>query len=265
MARAQIGETDSLPASRTYLNANIGKDDALQTATGIAESGTNIGAIGTLPTGAIASTDTLRNGVLKLEGRTSAAGPKHGVDSLRTARELGANFNYRDAEYGVEGTTNVDGSGAAAQEYPGGEAIYTVEISYSAGAGGSAGRLKIVRATTGVRTYVRVRSETVWGPWRDAAPLGGQTYTLLISMLSDWSGPSGGFYTLSIPASVHGLGRIVVVSDVHGVITPPFSEPLDVDWTVDQTNGATGGDVMVSVTDSPDNRFLGWIILRSYQ
>lgn len=266
MARTQIGETDTLPASRTYLNANIAKDDALQTATGIPESGTNLGAIGTLPTGAVASTDTLRNAVLKLEGRTAVGGPKHGVDAARTARSLADNYNYKDTEVAVEGTTAVDVSGAAAQEYPGGAAIYTIEVVYSgAVTGGSAGRLKVVQATNATRRYLRIRNDGVWGPWRDAAPLGGQTYTRLISSTAEWSGPSGGFYTISIPASVHGLGRIVVVSDVHGVITPPFSEPLQPDWTIDQSTGATGGDVVVKVTATPDNRFLGWIILRSYQ
>lgn len=260
MARAQIGETDSLPASRVYLNANIAKDDALQTATGIAESGTNIGAIGTLPTGAVASTDTLRNAVLKLEGRTAVAGPKHGVDSARTARELGANFNYRDAEYGVEGTTSVDVSGAAAQEYPGGAGIYTVEISFSAGAGGSTGRLKVVRASNATRTYTRTRSEGVWGAWRDAAPLGGQTFTRLIASTSDWSGPSGGNYTLSIPATVHGLGRIVVLGEAYAQVAG-VNSPVSPDVAIAEATG----DVTISVTETPDNRFVGRLILRSYQ
>jgi len=260
MARAQIGETDSLPASRTYLNANIAKDDALQTATGITESGTNIGSIGTLPTGAVQSTDTLRSGLLKLEGRTTASGPKHDVDAARTARELGANFNYRDAEYGVEGTTNVDSSGATAQEYPGGAAVYTVEISFSAGAGGSAGRLKVVRASNGTRTYTRTRSEGVWGAWRDAAPLGGQTFTRVIASTADWSGPSGGNSTLSILASHNGLGRIVVLGEAYGQIAG-VNAPVSPDVAISEATG----DVTISVTEVPDNRFVGRIVLRSYQ
>lgn len=168
MARAQIGETDSLPASRTYLNANIAKDDALQTATGIAESGTNIGAIGTLPTGAVQSTDTLRSGLLKVEGRTPVAGPKHGVDSLRTARELAANYDYKTAVEGIEGTTAVDIAGASAQEYPDADGIYTLEVVRSGGGGGSAGRTIVVTATKAFKRWVRIKSEGTWGAWIQA-------------------------------------------------------------------------------------------------
>lgn len=261
MARAQIGETDSLPASRVYLNANIAKDDALQTATGIAESGTNLGAIGTLPTGAVQSTDTLRNAVLKLEGRTAVSGPKHGVDAARTARSLADNYNYKDTEVAVEGTTAVDVSGAAAQEYPGGAAIYTIEVVYSgAVTGGSAGRLKVVQATTATRRYLRIRSDGVWGPWRDAAPLGGQTYTRLIASTSDWSGPSGGNYSLSIPATVHGLGRIVVLGEAYAQVAG-VNSPVIPDVAIAEATG----DVTISVTEVPDNRFVGRLILRSYQ
>lgn len=80
------------------------------------------------------------------------------------------------------------------------------------------------------------------------------TYELVITNNTQWGSPSGGLYTISIPASTHGHG------------TKPLIQCLE------QNGGSyilvtlahkinASGDVVIEVLETPDNRFLGKILI----
>lgn len=71
-------------------------------------------------------------------------------------------------------------------------------------------------------------------------------YTDTFNNTTDWSGPSGGFYTISVLKSTHNKGSTV---DVH-----VYENDIEVESgiTVD-----SNGDVTISVSETPDGRFVG--------
>lgn len=71
---------------------------------------------------------------------------------------------------------------------------------------------------------------------------------------TDWAGPSGGEYSITILAATHGKGTspsvqvFELVTGIYNQVNPSIN-----------VNGS--GDVIVSVTSSPDNRFAGKILI----
>jgi len=93
----------------------------------------------------------------------------------------------------------------------------------------------------------------VGGQW---SQISGETgYADIFNGTSDWSGPTGGYYTITIPEATHlqGVNPLVEAFDsttgTYAVVTP---DSLAVDGS---------GNVTISVTSSPDNRFPGKIVI----
>jgi hypothetical protein len=82
------------------------------------------------------------------------------------------------------------------------------------------------------------------------------TYELPISGLGDWTGPSGGFYTLTILASTHGKGTSPSVQCY--VSSGSDFESI----TPDSIILNSSGDVTISIPSSPDLRLLGKIAIK---
>lgn len=80
-------------------------------------------------------------------------------------------------------------------------------------------------------------------------------YVKVFNATSDWTGPAGGFYTLSLLAATHGMG------------TNPFVDLKELDGSeyvsagVEVNVDTTTGDILLAVSDSPDSRFAGRLIV----
>ena len=79
-------------------------------------------------------------------------------------------------------------------------------------------------------------------------------YQQLFNSTSDWSGPSGGVYTISILASTHGKGLkpLVQVWELNGSNYNLLGFAVIISPT---------GTITLEVIDSPDNRFAGKILV----
>lgn len=79
-------------------------------------------------------------------------------------------------------------------------------------------------------------------------------YQLIFNSTTDWGSPSGGIYTMSIPASTHGKGTkpIVQVLELNGgsFIMIGLASKMD-----------ASGNITLEVNQTPDNRFSGKIII----
>ena len=80
-------------------------------------------------------------------------------------------------------------------------------------------------------------------------------YSSSFNATTDWGSPSGGYYSITILATTHGLGTtpiIEIFEDIAGVFY---------DVTPDEVKMNASGDVTFRVPQSPDLRFAGKIVL----
>lgn len=167
------GNGDDLRAAGAKLNANVAKDEALQSAVGAAEGVANLGAL-TLAAGTLGATETVKTAVEKIQGNVNAAALLQQVAN-RTANELGDDYDYEAAADSIIGTTNVTSAGQAiALNYPDGAGIYTLLTIRSGGGGGAEHRQRIVLIFKGLRAWVRLRSEGVWSDSAEVAGAGAE-------------------------------------------------------------------------------------------
>ena len=84
-------------------------------------------------------------------------------------------------------------------------------------------------------------------------------YTQLFNNTTDWGVASGGLYTISIPQTTHLL-------DIGSSIDVIIQEDLGASWAAVQadsiTINKTTGDVEINVTEIPDSRFTGRVIVK---
>lgn len=262
MALETILSTDTLPEGRTKLNNNVAKGDALQTATGVAESATSIGTIpGTLPTGDVIAGDTLKNAILKVENKAnstvSADQLRHsGANSARD-KDLGENYAYKSAAGGILGTTTItDASEATSLGYPGGAGIYHVSITYADGQGGTAGRVRTVWLSNGAKLWHTAYNGSTWTTPHEP---GDTRFTATFNATTDWGSPSGGTYTITLLEATHGLGANVEValwdtSTVSGSRIPFFGHSVE----------ASSGDITITASETPDARVALLAVVRPY-
>lgn len=212
MVRQQIDVTpnpggDSGIAGGTKINANALLDDALQTATGIAEGATNIGTLaGT--TGALAPTDTLKSGLEKVSNATgsmvSNAVIRHdpATGANRGSRFLGDDVDITTLTAGTIGTVWIPAGASNGAQYPRTNTLFEVDVRRSGDAtsGASsfgAGALLVVTLTAEVNNepYVWVATNANSGglsPWTQIAPSAALTNqdeflsTQTLATDSDW-------------------------------------------------------------------------------
>lgn len=79
-------------------------------------------------------------------------------------------------------------------------------------------------------------------------------YVGTFNSTSDWGSASGGVYTLTVTAAIHGKGLNPVVQ----ILEESGSDFLSVVLTHKLTST---GDVVLEVMETPDNRFAGKIII----
>jgi hypothetical protein len=80
------------------------------------------------------------------------------------------------------------------------------------------------------------------------------TFELVISDLADWGSPSGGIYTLTILAATHGKGTKPLVQALE--TTALTFTLIGLAHQIDSL-----GNITLEVTETPDNRFLGKILI----
>lgn len=264
MARETILSTDTLPEGRTKLNNNVAKDDALQTATGVAESATSIGTIpGTLPTGDVIAGDTLKNAILKVENKANAtitaSSLRHsGANSARD-KDLGEDYDYKAAAAGILGTTTItDAPTATSLGYPGGAGIYHVAITYADGQGGTAGRVRTVWLSQGTRLWYTMYNGSAWTT--PLEPGGLATYTESFNATSDWGSASGGEYTITLLEATHGLGADVSVE----VWDTTTNSGFRTSWSGDVQVETASGDITIKAQETPDARVALFVIVRQF-
>jgi hypothetical protein len=80
------------------------------------------------------------------------------------------------------------------------------------------------------------------------------TYELVITDNAQWGSPSGGLYTIVIPASTHGHGTkpLIQCLEQNGAsyILVTLAHKID-----------ASGNVTIEVLETPDNRFFGKILI----
>lgn len=74
-------------------------------------------------------------------------------------------------------------------------------------------------------------------------------------LVTDWAGPSGGYYEYAVTALVHGLGPKPSI-DVFETTAGPKYTQVGVEWSLNSS-----GDVLVTVPQTPDCRFAGRVII----
>ena len=82
----------------------------------------------------------------------------------------------------------------------------------------------------------------------------GDPYTQNFNNTSDWGSPSGGFYNITILQSTHEKGTSPQIQTFESI-----GGGFNLIDTSVQVNAS--GDVTISVTSSPDNRFTGRIVI----
>jgi hypothetical protein len=84
---------------------------------------------------------------------------------------------------------------------------------------------------------------------------GGAVYSETFNASGDWSGPSGGYYTITVLEATHEQGTTPMVQ-VYELVGALY-EQVDVDRVA--INGS--GDVTIRVTENIDTRFEGRITI----
>lgn len=79
-------------------------------------------------------------------------------------------------------------------------------------------------------------------------------YVKTFNSSSDWGSPSGGIYTLNIPATTHGKGLNPIVQVMESI--SGHFESVVISHSL-----STSGDISLEVNATPDNRFAGKIII----
>lgn len=79
-------------------------------------------------------------------------------------------------------------------------------------------------------------------------------YELIISNLSTWGTASGGLYTISISTATHGKGTKPLVQALE--TTASTFTLIGLAHQIDSL-----GNITLEVSDTPDNRFLGKILI----
>lgn len=82
-----------------------------------------------------------------------------------------------------------------------------------------------------------------------------ERYTLSFNATTDWGAASGGFYTITVLESAHTRG----VTPMFGIYELVAAQYQLV--TVDQAQMDGSGNISFRVTDSPDLRFAGLILV----
>lgn len=79
-------------------------------------------------------------------------------------------------------------------------------------------------------------------------------YSQTFNATTDWSGPSAGYYNLTILAATHGMGTTpaVLVFELDG------GDYVQVEVSVEAD---TSGNITLSVTEDGDDRFAGKVII----
>lgn len=90
-----------------------------------------------------------------------------------------------------------------------------------------------------------------------AITTGDSAFISAFDATTSWTGPATGLYTLTIAAATHGLGT--AVSHVQ-VQEDDGTDYVDVTPTSVEINKTTG-DIIVTVADVPDSRFLGRAVI----
>ena len=108
--------------------------------------------------------------------------------------------------------------------------------------------------------FTLLDNSTAAGVWHvnfleDAGSVAATRYTETFDATTDWSGPTSGYYTYSMPASTHGRGSTPIIQ-VMELDSGDYYEVLP-----DKKQVASNGDVTLSVVEDPDCRFEGMIIL----
>ena len=99
-----------------------------------------------------------------------------------------------------------------------------------------------------------------WSLWREVATPASQAFQRDFAV-TDWAGPDGaGDYTLTIPATEHLVGRTVTAATVFEQIGDDLIPDTDTRKTVSEPTG----DVVLTVTAFPDERFAGRAVVRGY-
>lgn len=266
MARDTFLGTDTLPAATTKWNSNVAKDDALQTATGIAEGSTDVGTLPSLPlAGSLVpvSTDDLLTVALKAysEGADGigTSDVRHSGTTGAVDRNGGDDYNYRTQTSAVMVTTNITSAGqATALGYPG-TGIFHVQTSYANGLGGSAGRVRVALISDGENLYQSLYKDGVG--WTTPLDVRGVPFTTTIPASGgSWTGGSGGApYTYPILGSTHGQGTDVTVT-LYDTSTPGSSVLYEAGVSVQDSTG----DITLSVASSPtDARVATRVVIRA--
>jgi hypothetical protein len=82
-------------------------------------------------------------------------------------------------------------------------------------------------------------------------------YVQLFDATTDWGAPSAGLYTITVLATTHGLGVNVNAIEIYETIGSTSVFTLVNDVIIDNSTG----DVSITVTETPDGRFAGKIVI----
>jgi hypothetical protein len=145
---------------------------------------------------------------------------------------------------------------------------FTIVVMADAASGASV-NVKTYNATTPVllknilvgRAYkfTLLDGTTAAGSWQktllgEADILPAERYVDTFNATTDWSGPAGGYYTRTITAVTHGMGTSPTVKVRSG--SGPY-----VDVMTDSLSVAANGDITIQVTQTPDLRFAGQVLI----
>lgn len=92
------------------------------------------------------------------------------------------------------------------------------------------------------------------GGWHNTSNNVSGRYVTTFNATTDWGSPSGGFYTITIPAATHGRGNDPLVN-VMDFVTGSY-RGIGFAYEI---NGSS--DILLKVADSPDGRFAGKVVV----
>ena len=107
--------------------------------------------------------------------------------------------------------------------------------------------------------FTLVDNGTSAGVWHvdfleEADMLPTSRYVDTYNATTDWSGPSAGYYTRTVTATTHGMGTSPTIAVRMG--SAPYTRVLP-----DSLSVAVNGDLTISVTQIPDLRFAGQMVI----
>lgn len=107
--------------------------------------------------------------------------------------------------------------------------------------------------------FTLLNATTAAGVWHidfleEADLIAAERYVDSFNATSDWTGPGGGYYTRVVTAITHGKGTSPAAKVRSGA--GPYT-----DVTTDQLTVAVNGDITIQVTQTPDLRFAGQIVI----